>query len=422
MSSQLNAIAASLASAFQKSQNLSPTDIQRRQRQLLERLCRHAAAHVPFYRDSNRLAPLFGSDGSFSLDRWEEIPVLTRGEAQQNERALISDKVPAEMLPVTDDRTSGSTGTPLRIKRTFLQSMTSQILLERAVGWNKCGPIRRLAIVDVVENDHDQTSREPGGPVIVPAQLDPSAQLDMVAEHQPSHVLVFPNLLEAWIESGRLERLKSVRALFTTGEILRGEIQQLVKTELGMQVVNFYSTTETGPIGIGGPDGRMRVSEETIWLEGTEALAHSPRPTPVIATPFYGYAMPLIRYATGDYIRFSGHRRRDSVGLRRLETVLGRERNLFRRRDGTRIWPAVHGDVIGDIIPLRGWQLVQESYDDIKLKIVTSTSPSEDQFARIRAELSRMVPGFSVSLQLVDAIADDRAHGKRFESCLSLVQ
>lgn len=82
----------------------------------------------------------------------------------------------------------------------------------------------------------------------------------------------------------------------------------------------------------------------------------------------------------------------------------------------------MHGDVIGDIIPLRGWQLVQESYDDIKLKIVTSTSPSEDQFARIRAELSRMVPGFSVSLQLVDAIADDRAHGKRFESCLSLVQ
>ena len=420
MSSQLNTIAASLASAFQKSQHLSPTDIQRRQRQLLERLCRHAAAHVPFYRDTNRLAPLFGADGSFSLDRWEEIPVLTRGEAQQNERALMADRIPPEMLPVTDDRTSGSTGTPLRIKRTFLQSMTSQILLERAVGWNKCGPIRRLAIVDVVEDDH-QPSREPGAPVIVPAQLDPSAQLDMLAEHQPSHVLVFPNLLEAWIESGRLERLKSVRALFTTGEILRGEIQRLVKTELGLQVVNFYSTTETGPIGIGGPDGRMRVSEETIWLEGNEALAHNPRPTPVIATPFYGYAMPLIRYATGDYIRFSAHRRRESAGLRRLETVLGRERNLFRRRDGARYWPAVHGDVIGDIIPLRGWQLVQESYDDILLKIVTAVSPSEEQLARVRGELGKMVPGFSVSLQLVDAIADDRAHGKRFESCLSLV-
>lgn len=421
MSSQLNAIAASLSSAFRKSQDLSPTDIQRRQQHLLERLCRHAVAHVPFYRDSNRLAPLFGADGSFRLDRWEEIPVLTRAEAQQNERALTADRLPPEMLPVTDDRTSGSTGTPLRIKRTFLQAMTSQILLERAVGWNRCGPIGRLAIVDVVENDDHQSSREPGAPVIVPAQLDPSAQLDMVAEHQPSHVLVFPNLLEAWIESGRLERLKSVRALFTTGEILRSEIRELVKTELGMQVVNFYSTTETGPIGIGGPDGRMRVSEETIWLEGSEALAHSSRPTPVIATPFYGFAMPLIRYATGDYIRFSAHRRRESPGLRRLETVLGRERNLFRRRDGTRIWPAVHGDVIGDIIPLRGWQLVQDSYDDITLKMVTSAVPSEEQLARVQVELGKMVPGFSVSLQLVDAIADDRAHGKRFESCLSLV-
>jgi hypothetical protein len=107
--------------------------------------------------------------------------------------------------------------------------------------------------------------------------------------------------------------------------------------------------------------------------------------------------------------------------LRRLEAVLGRERNLFRRRDGARIWPAVHGDVIGDIIPLRGWQLVQETIDQLVMKIVTPAAPDAEALAKCREALEKMVPGFDIRLEVVDRIDDDRANGKRFESCLSLL-
>jgi phenylacetate-CoA ligase len=413
-------IASQFAAAIDKSQDLSLPDIRRRQSMLLEKLCRHARSHVPFYRDSGRLNPVFRRDDSFDLAGWEEVPVLTRAEAHDNEHALLAEKVPNEMLPLSDDRTSGSTGTPLRIKRSFMQMISSQVLFNRAVKWNKCGPVRRLAITDVVTEDAENEVAADGN-IILPAHLDPSQQVDIIARERPSHAIAFPNLVEAWIDTERFDDLSSLRTIFTTGEVLRPEIRRLLEQKLKITVVNFYSATETGPIALAGPDGRLRVSEEALLLEQPSGPIDPSKPVPVVATPFYAYGMPLLRYATGDYVRFSARRAREAVGLRRLEAVLGRERSLFRRRDGSRVWPAVHGDVLGDIIELRGWQLVQETLDDIVLKIVTPSSPPPEAISRCCAAMDKMVPGFNVRLEIVDRIADERVSGKRFESCLSLV-
>ncbi len=400
----VDAIARHLTSAIDKSQDLARPEIERRQLQLLEKLCRHAQAHVPFYRDTKRLAPLFRANGQFSLDGMADVPVLTRAEAVDHESALIAERVPPEMLPVSDDRTSGSTGTPLRIKRTLMQVIFSQVLFERAVRWNKAGPVRRLAITDVIPAEEQHLLATPetlpaGQPLMLPAHLDPAEQVSLIGRFKPSHIIAFPNLAEAWIQTGRLDQLASLTTMVTTGEVLRPETRDLLERELKLRIINLYSATETGPIAAAGPDGRLRISEESLLLEAPGGPIDPSRSVPVIATPFYAYAMPLIRYATGDYVRFSSRRARDAIGLRRLEAVLGRERSLFKRRDGTKIWPAVHGDVIGDIIPLRGWQLVQETRDDVVLKIVTPITPDEAQLARSRAALEDMVPGFNIRVE-----------------------
>jgi len=417
-------IARHFAGALAKSQNLSQPEIARRQTMLLEKLCRHARSHVPFYRDSKRLDPLFTKGGNFDLSGWQDVPVLTRAEARENEDALKAEIIPPEMLPVSGDRTSGSTGTPLFIRRSFIQMISSRALFDRAVQWNKCGPIHRLAITDVVErvDEHESVApSDPRSPIVIPAHLPPLAQMQIVAREKPSHAIVFPNLVESWIETGQLDHLASLRVVFSTGEILRPHVRVALERKLNVRVIDLYSATETGPIAIAGPDGRLRVSEETLLLEQPSGPIDPSRPVQVIATPFYAYAMPLLRYATGDYVRFSARRPRESIALRRLEGVLGRERSLFRRRDGTRIWPAVHGDIIGDIIELRGWQLVQETLDDIVLKIITPMDATAEQLSRCGSALAKMVPGFNVRVEVVDRIADERATGKRFESCLSLI-
>lgn len=407
------------------SQDLARPEIERRQQMLLEKLCRHARAFVPYYRETRNLDPLFRADGAFDLDGWSDVPVLTRAVAQDNEQRLRAETIPPEMLPLSDDRTSGSTGTPLRIKRAFMQAVASQVLFERAIHWNKCGPLQRLAITDVVAEDDAAHGASLGNntasPVIVPAHLDPASQIAIVERARPSHIIAFPNLVEAWLETGEISRLSGLRAIFSTGEVLRPEIRERIAKALGCPVINFYSSTETGPIALGGPDGRLRVSEEIMLLERPDGPIDPAKPVRVVATPFYAYAMPLIRYATGDYVRYSSRTPREATGLRRLEAVLGRERSLFLRRDGTRIWPAVHGDVIGDIVPLRGWQLIQETLDTIVLKMVTPAELTPAAIAKCSEAIAGMVPGFAVRVERTDKIEDNRSTGKRFESCVSLV-
>ena len=60
---------------------------------------------------------------------------------------------------------------------------------------------------------------------------------------------------------------------------------------------------------------------------------------PVVVTPLFAFATPLIRYAPGDYVRFSTAAPKRAPGLRRLEAVIGRARNLLRLPDGRPFFP-----------------------------------------------------------------------------------
>src|SRR5258708_18299672 len=83
------------------------------QRRLLEKLIRHARAHVPFYRDSGRLDPLFRRDDAIDWEHWAEIPPVTRNDLQVSYEQLKSEVVPAEDGRTLAMSTAVSTGQPV---------------------------------------------------------------------------------------------------------------------------------------------------------------------------------------------------------------------------------------------------------------------------------------------------------------------
>src|SRR5262249_24714537 len=85
------------------------------QRGTLDGLLRHARTHVPFYRDSGRLDPLFRHDGSIDWERWAEIPPLTRKNLRESYEQLKSEHPPANHGQTFLLTTTGSTGDPLKV-------------------------------------------------------------------------------------------------------------------------------------------------------------------------------------------------------------------------------------------------------------------------------------------------------------------
>lgn len=90
-------------------------DIVAYQVELAEKLIRYVRDHVPVF--SERVRPLFKGD-TFRPERWGELQILTRRELQDATPALEEIAPPAEMGSLRIVSTSGSTGMPVRVRRT----------------------------------------------------------------------------------------------------------------------------------------------------------------------------------------------------------------------------------------------------------------------------------------------------------------
>src|SRR5215467_714161 len=101
---------------FEESQWWAPHVLERYQLGQLERLLDHAYQTVPFYEE--RLAAAGYRRGqAISWEFWRTLPLLGRGELQDQGDALKSTSLPAEHGDTVKIGTSGSTGQPVSVWR-----------------------------------------------------------------------------------------------------------------------------------------------------------------------------------------------------------------------------------------------------------------------------------------------------------------
>src|SRR5262249_29301022 len=81
------------------------------QRGLGRQLIQHARANSPFY--ETRLDCLIEGDGGINLERWNEVPILTRAEVTQSVERMRAENLPGALGEVSEYKTSGSDGAAL---------------------------------------------------------------------------------------------------------------------------------------------------------------------------------------------------------------------------------------------------------------------------------------------------------------------
>ncbi|WP_162148535.1 hypothetical protein [Asticcacaulis sp. AC402] len=411
-----------------KTQTMSRDAIVAYQHGLLEKLCRHARLRVPFYRDSGCLDSLFDGD-RFDMSGWDKVPVLTREAAYANRRELTATEVPRFMAPLTPGQTSGSTGTPLPFLRTSLSSYASEALTARGLAWRGLGVGKPTAISKAVTGDVG--AREAGEPLqtqngsvhfvnFFHKPLEQCAELDRI---RPRLVISYPSIVHSWILADGGACLESVEAILLTGETCREETAQAIRAAFKGHVINLYSASEAGPMAIQGPRGDLKVCEENLWMEEPSAALSAEsrlRPHPVIITPYYAHATPLIRYAPGDYAIW-GNPDKATPGLRSLERITGRVRNMFKRPDGTLFWPNLSSVKLRKIAHFTHRQLIQESFERFVLRVVFDAPPDDGQVRQFQAHIAEVTGARDVVIEAVSGINDNRTNGKSYEDFICLI-
>ncbi len=423
---------------LRSTQHLLPSELAAYQQRLLERLCRHAALETEFYRE--RLLRLFRhsdvSGGEFLIENWKAVPLFDRAAAQACQPKLLARNVPAAVGTSRSGSTSGSTGRPLQFQTSAYADVAG---LANTVRLFELHGLDGGADLGWIKSDRDNDCSAPLGGVsqgwlltnntgmffTLAANSTIEQCIDWLRLRRPAYLFTYPSIAIAIAR--RLQRQQetgiALSAVITSGENVDDGMAGLMQAIFGARLIDLYGTLEIGPIATQCTTGTQKhCAEESVFIEILRADGTPASPGEsgrMVVTPLYNYAMPMIRYDTGDFAIAGGRECACGSRLLRLEKVLGRSRNIFRFRDGSARQPRGFSDIL-KYLAFTQIQIVQTTLDHVEVRYVPDLTRNVRDEAGLTAFLRQtLYPQISVTLIAVDDLP--RSASGKFEDFVCLV-
>ena len=422
-----------LQQQFAHSERWAPERLARHQFRQLSRLAAHAYDESPFYR-ARLEATGYRRGQEITRTFWDRLPVLGRREVQEHGDALACRAVPRGHGQLVSSTTSGSTGIPLRTRSTELAQLFWYAITLRQQFWH--GRDLRLKFASI-RRDSGNRSFPPDGQtypdwlmpegVVYPtgpaAVLDnrctPEEQATWLLREEPDYLLTFPSVageLARYFRDRGL-RLKRLRDIATLGEVVTPRMRAACREAFGVEIADMYSAVETGYLALQCPAGNYHAQSESVLLEVLDEAGKPCRPGAfgsVVVTPLHNFAMPLLRYAIGDFAEVGGS---CACGRRLpvLKEILGRARDTVMLPSGTRRYAWFGMRRFAEMPEIKQFQVIQKTLYDLEIKLVAREPLSGESEAKLREHLRKTLgEHFSVLLTYHEAIPR-AASGKYFD-------
>lgn len=434
MNPQSLEIAQKMAKVLNRTQFYAPDKMQTYQRKLLDPLLRHARQEVPFY--ARRLNPLFAEDDSIRWEAWDDIPTFTRADAQDAGDALFANVLPEHVGGYVAHQTSGSTGAPLQFRVSATASLMNSAASQRIFDWHEIDLSGKVAIIADTLNrfpyPKGQIGRQwnianPEAPACQLSVTEPIAnQLEWLRTMKPDILITYPSIAVAICE---LASQRGDNVPFHTfigqGEVFDNQAKAYLADVHGLKLIDRYGASEVGAIAAQCPvDNRYhQFSEASLMevLDFKESHVVKEGRGRLVLTPFYNYAMPLIRYENHDQVEITQAPCRCGRALPSITKILGRERNVFTYIDGTRSWPFMLRHEYSPFLPSRQVQCVQNTKTEIEIRFVRdpkSDAPIDQE--RLQSFLQKRLH-HSITINIVEMPEIKRAQSGKYEEWISHV-
>ena len=411
---------------LEQSQWWTPQQLLRHQFRQLAVVLQHALRTVPYYRDHRHA---WGIDGQWNLTPESfaaHLPILTRPEVQEGGDIFHSTSVPEEHGNIGETFTSGSTGRPLKTLKTGLAEMVWQAITLREILWHRDFRMK-LAIITMDEDEnaayptgatYDNWGQfaaqtfETGPSCVLHVSTKIHEQVEWLLRMAPDCLFTRAGNAQALAQFCLREQVKlpTLRHVMTFSDLLRPEARTACKEAWGVPVVDIYSSAEIGYIALQCPTSEnYHIQSETVFIEivNEDGVACAPGEVgQIIATPLHNFAMPLLRYASGDLAEVGecGCGR----GLPTISRIMGRTRSVLSLPNGEQVFPELQ-DLLIDLPMVRQFQIRRRGRESLDALLVVARELTVGEAALLEQELQRR---FHYPFRLVISYHDELARSK----------
>lgn len=408
---------------FVKDQWLSQDKLLEIQNQKLRRLINHAYREVPYYRELFDSAGIKPEDIKNIRDL-ELIPITRKSKFQELPLDMKISKG-TDLQYCMRAKTSGSSGRPLefilssedwmsvlstlprflvgngrRLRDKVLFIVSPSSFLENPIrykkGWYEYLGIMRREYISILE--------------------DVYSQIETIKRIKPDILNSYPSNLKILAETiirEKIHDIKPLKILYSSAEILSRETRELINSAFKVQMLDFYSAWESGPIAweCHKHEG-YHVNIDRLVLEVVRDGKAVPAGVTgeVIITNLNFYTMPFIRYAMEDLAVMSEKACSCGRELPLLEKIEGRTGDFCLLPDGKIVTPVAFIDILKYVPSLGQFRIIQEENNKFIVQIVKKQATFPDKEIIIKTEKGmREVVGNDavINIQIVREIAKD---------------
>ncbi len=344
-------------------------------RESLQSLLTHATQNCSFY------AP-------FANTPISEFPIIDKDLIRSRHSEFLAKPfVTAKLHRMS---TSGSTGTPFSVVQNY--EKRSRVLAEIVYFGELCGYTigQRYAFI---RSWNSQTRKSPLESFLQNLIAIDTSRLDeesletmrslLKRDKRLSYILGYASSLDLLaqhlLEKGETpESFKRMKVVISGSEILSDKARRNLKRAFGCNVVSRYSNQENGLIAQEVSDNVFLINRASYYLEFLKPNSNEhARPgelSRIVLTDLFNYAMPMIRYDTGDLAIFDEHPDYGRV----ITSIEGRVRDFFYDTQDRLLSPSAITVQMWKFDRLRQFQFIQDGRAKYLLKVNGARGVYED--------------------------------------------
>ncbi len=284
----------------------------------LMQVARYAYKEVPFYSNLAKEKNIC-IDSIKSKENFIVLPLINKDMFQKGNRYTLSERYYSYPYSsrIMIRRTSGSTGKYLKIYWDFQDDIRSLIeLWYNRKKYYGIHPRDKYCFFYTTEYNANKLVEEADTSLAIDKRSLGFSKNDLnkakiieickkMYEFDPVYLLVQPSmavLIMECMKENRLPRLRSLRYIELTGEMLLDTVRDSIENFFNCAVSNQYGCNETNCIASERGDGELYIHASNVYVEiiRNGIVVPDGECGDIYVTSLTNYAMPFIRYKTGD--------------------------------------------------------------------------------------------------------------------------